>query len=193
MYYLDINKIQISVMKDWIIDRDEIYHKDRKYFKVIAAEVEIGNREVVKWWQPMIEPAQEGLCAFVCKEINGILHFAVQAKLECGNHDIIEFAPTVQCLTDNYRVTEEQSLPFLDYVLKAGKEQILFDTYQSEEGGRFYREQNRNVIVLAGEDVPVDLPEHFIWITLHQLNTFLKFNNYLNIQARSLISTICFI
>ncbi len=193
LYYLDINKLPISGMTDWIIGPSEIYHKDRKYFRVIAVEVEIGNREVVKWTQPMIEPAQEGLCAFVCKEINGILHFAVQAKLECGNHDIIEFAPTVQCLTGNYRQTDAGSLPFLDYVLKARKEQIIFDACQSEEGGRFFREQNRNVIVIAGDEVSEVLPENYIWITLHQLNTFLKFNNYLNIQARSLISTISFI
>ena len=60
----------------------------------------------------MIEPAQEGICAFVCKEINGILHFAVQAKLECGNFDIIEFAPTVQCLTGNYRDYNSSEIPF---------------------------------------------------------------------------------
>ena len=46
---------------------------------------------MVNWCQPMIEPAQEGLCAFICREINGILHFVVQSKLECGNRDIIEF------------------------------------------------------------------------------------------------------
>jgi oxidase EvaA len=192
-YYLDIYKIPLSGIKDWVIGETEIYHKDNKYFKVIAVEVEIGNREVIQWTQPMIQPAQEGLCAFVCKEINGILHFAVQAKLECGNLDIIEFAPTVQCLTGNYRQTEEGLLPFLDYVLHVKKEQILFDTFQSEEGGRFYREQNRNLIVLAGDEVPIELPENYIWITLYQLHTFLKFNNFLNIQARSLISSISFI
>jgi oxidase EvaA len=159
---------------------------------VIAVDVEIGNREVTKWCQPMITPAQEGLCAFVCKEINGILHFAVQAKLECGNHDIIEFAPTVQCLTGNYKFTPKGSLPFLEYVLAAPVENIYFDTLQSEEGGRFFREQNRNMIVIAGGEVPDELPENFIWMTLNQLNTFLKFNNYLNIQARSLIAAISF-
>ena len=35
------------------------------------------------------------------KKINGILHFLVQAKLECGNLDVFELAPTVQCLTGN--------------------------------------------------------------------------------------------
>lgn len=193
IYDLEVSRIPLSQIKDWIISDTEIHHKDNKYFKVIAVDVEIGNREVVKWSQPMIEPTQEGLCAFVCKEINGLLHFAVQAKLECGNHDIIEFAPTVQCLTGNYRQTKEGALPFLDYVLTAKPEQIVFDTLQSEEGGRFFREQNRNMIVIAGDEVAVDLPDKYIWMSLNQLYTFLKFNNYLNIQARSLIAAISFI
>lgn len=193
IYDLDVTRIPLSEIKDWVITDTEIHHKDHRFFKVIAVDVEIGNREVVKWSQPMIEPSQEGLCAFVCKEINGLLHFAVQAKLECGNHDIIEFAPTVQCLTGNYRQTEEGALPFLDYVLTAKPEQIVFDTLQSEEGGRFFREQNRNMIVIASDELPADLPDNYIWMTLNQLYTFLKFNNYLNIQARSLIAAISFI
>ena len=193
IYDLHIEKIQLKDLREWVFTDKMIHHEENKYFRVIAVDVEIGNREVVKWNQPMIEPAQEGLCAFVCKEINGIMHFAVQAKLECGNHDIIEFAPTVQCLTGNYRQTKEGALPFLDYVLNARAEQIFYDVLQSEEGGRFYREQNRNLIVIAGDEIPDELPGKYIWMTLNQLYTFLKFNNYLNIQARSLIAGISFI
>ena len=193
IYDLEVINIPLAHLKHWVCDASEIYHEEKKYFKVIAVDIEIGNREVAKWSQPLIEPAQEGLCAFVVKEINGLLHFAVQAKLECGNHDIIEFAPTVQCLTGNYRQTKKGALPFLEYVLNAKPEQVVFDTLQSEEGGRFFREQNRNMIVVADEEVPDDLPQNYIWMTLHQLYTFLKFNNYLNIQARSLVAAISFV
>lgn len=190
---LDVYKKPLNKLDKWKFKDREISHVDNKFFKVIAVDVEIGNREVVKWSQPMVEPAQEGLCAFVCKEINGILHFIVQAKLECGNHDIIELAPTVQCLTGNYRNTKTGELPFLEYVLHAKKKQIVFDTLQSEEGGRFFREQNRNMIVFAGNEILNQLPENYFWMTLNQLYIFLKFNNFLNIQARSLISAITFI
>ena len=192
-YELEVERVSLKDLKDWEFTDYQIHHKDSKYFKVIAVDIEIGNREVNRWSQPMIEPAQEGLCAFVCKEINGILHFAVQAKLECGNFDIIEFAPTVQCLTGNYRQTKEGALPFLEYVINAPSCKIYYDTLQSEEGGRFFREQNRNMIIMAGEEIPIELPERYIWMTLNQLYTFLKFNNYLNIQARSLIAAISFI
>lgn len=190
---LDIKPVPLKKLNDWIFDEDVIRHKDDKFFRVIAVDVEIGNREVVKWSQPMIQPAQEGLCALVAKNIHGIMHFAVQAKLECGNHDIIEFAPTVQCLTGNYRDTPEGKLPFLEYVLSVASDQIVYDTLQSEEGGRFYREQNRNMIIVAGDEIPDELPPNYIWMTLNQLLLFLRFNNYLNIQIRSLISAISFI
>ncbi len=193
IYELELNKIPLMELEGWNFNDDEIRHKDNKYFKVIAVNIEISNREVVNWSQPMVQPAQEGISAFICKEINGLLHFAVQAKMECGNYDVVEFAPTVQCLTGNYRHSKIGSIPFLEYVLSAGKEKIIFDTFQSEEGGRFFKEQNRNMIVLAGNELSVDLPPNFIWMTLNQLNVFLKFNNYLNIQARSLISAINFI
>jgi oxidase EvaA len=189
---LETNKIPLNNMRDWSVNDHEIHHNENKFFKIIAVDVKISNREVVNWSQPMVEPAQDGLCAFVCKEIDGLLHFAVQTKLECGNHDIIEFAPTVQTLTDNYKNTKSGNLPFLDYVLNVEAEKIIYSSIQSEEGGRFYKEQNRNMIVLADDEIDVILPDNFVWMTLNQMNTFLKFNNFLNIQARNLMSLISF-
>lgn len=191
-FELNVSQISLSQIHDWKIEKDAIRHKDNKFFKIIAVEVSIANREVVRWTQPMVEPAQDGICAFVCKEIKGVLHFVVQTKLESGNFDIIEFAPTVQCLTGNYRETPQGELPFLDYVINIPKEQVIFDTLQSEEGGRFFKEQNRNILILAGDELDIDLPDNYIWMTLNQLQTFIKYNNYINIQARTLISAIQF-
>ena len=189
-YQLNVDKIPLSGLKDWIIDDYEIKHRSGKFFNVIAADVQISNREVSRWMQPLIKPAQEGLIVFIIKRINGIFHFLVQAKLECGNFDTLEMAPTIQCLTGNYLNTLKGSLPYLDYVMESGKKNILFDTLQSEEGGRFFQEQNRNMIILADENFDEKIPDNFCWMTLNQLHSFLQYNNYLNIQARSLISLI---
>ena len=189
---LNVSKISLADNDDWQIDNYEIRHKDNKYFKVIAVQVEISNREVSKWMQPLVEPAQEGLIAFVIKKINGVYHFLVQAKLESGNFDVLEMAPTVQCLTGNYRQSTKDALPFLKIVLNALPENIIFDTLQAEEGGRFYHEQNRNLLVKVDDDFNEPIPDNYCWITLNQLHSFLKYNNYLNIQARSLISAISF-
>lgn len=192
-YELDVRPLPLNQLKNWLRDDFSIYHREKKYFSVIAVAASIGNREVKTWTQPLIRPAQEGIIAFLVKKIDGICHFLVQAKLEAGNLDIVEMAPTVQCLTGNYRDGfKEYDPPFLDYVLNVDPGQIRYSTYQSEEGGRFFREQNKNLIIEVGDDFPVDVPENFIWMTLNQLLLFIKFNNYLNIEARSLISTARF-
>ena len=192
-YDLQVTSIPLCQVSHWRTTDTAIEHESGRYFKVIAAQVEINNREVKTWCQPLVAPAQQGLTAFVIKKINGTYHFLVQGKVESGNFDTLEMAPTVQCITDNY-VSNKNAQPFVEYVLKAKPEQIRVDTLQSEEGGRFYQEQNRNLIIEADDSFPIDhLPENYIWVSFPQLMLFLQFNNYLNIQSRSLLSLISFV
>jgi oxidase EvaA len=189
-YELQVHSIPMCDVKDWNVTESEIVRQDRRYFRVLGVEVMINNREVSVWHQPLIEPMQEGLCAFIIKKIDGIYHFLVQAKIECGNFDVVEMAPTVQCLTGKYQDKGGVPPSFAEYVLTAPRARILYDARQSEEGGRFYHEQNRNLIVEADDAFPESVPENFFWLTLGQIKEFLRFNNYLNIQARSLVAAL---
>ena len=192
-YELNVSSKNIKDIEDWFYNGESISHKDNKYFSVIGVNVNIDNREVINWDQPMIKPSQDGVIGLIIKKINGVYHFLVQAKVEIGNLDILELAPTVQCLTGNYRTgLNEYSVPFIGYILNAKEEQIWHKSYQSEEGGRFFQEQNLNMIVEVDDKFNEELPENYCWMTLNQLNMFMKFNNYLNIGLRSLLSLIKF-
>ena len=187
-YLLHTKVIPLRDVNEWEIRKDEIVRHDRKFFRVVGAQVTIGNREVTTWSQPLVQPMQKGLCGLLVKQIGGVMYFLIQAKMECGNLDVVELAPTIQCLTGSYT----SGSPFaLSEFLNAAPEQIVYDTWQSEEGGRFYLEQNRNLVVEARDDFPEkDLPGNFKWMTLGQLREFLRFNNYLNIQLRSLLAAL---
>lgn len=191
-YDLFVDFCPITDMPGWRKDESEIVRDDGRFFRIIGVNVTISNREVTSWCQPLVEPMQQGLCAFIIRKINGAYHFLMQAKLECGNFDVLELAPTVQCLTGNIPQDESRQPEFYKYIANARPEQIVFDTLQSEEGGRFYKEQNRNIMIEVGDEFPLDLPERYTWMTLRQIYKFLRFNNYLNIQARSLISAITY-
>ena len=193
-FEIDIEFVGLNKISGWDITEHTIKHKLDKYFSVIAVDIEIESREVKRWGQPLMKPAQEGLIAFIVKKINNTYHFLVQAKLEAGNLDIIELAPTVQCLTGNYRKgMNEYYVPFLDLVLETIKENIRHQSFQSEEGGRFYKEQVKQMVVEVYDEFDINVPETYIWMTIDQLNIFNKFNNYLNIQARSLLSAVPFL
>ena len=67
---------------------------------------------------------------------------------------------------------------------------IQLDVMLSEEGGRFYHEQNRNVIMeIAAEEIEA-LPEGYFWVNYSTLNYLVQVNNCLNIQLRNLLSLI---
>lgn len=193
LYDLHRKRIPLDSMHQWKVSSYEITHAENQHFKVIAVDVKIEGREVHEWTQPMVAPVAPGVCAFIAKIIDHKLYLAVQLKFECGNHDAFEFAPTVQCL-DGYHAdgTPVDPNPFFDYVLHARREQFLFDAVQAEEGGRFYRDDNRNCLVLADHAFAEQLPENFIWLNLNQIYSLMRFSNLFNIQARSLIAAIPF-
>jgi len=192
-YLLKVSNIPLKDVAKWNYNGLSIIHEQNKYFEVIGTNIEIGNREIISWDQPMIKPIQEGIIAFIVKPINGVYHFLVQAKIEAGNLDIFELAPTVQCLTGNYRIGQsEYNVPFIAEVTNAAKTNVWYSAMQSEEGGRFYKEQNLNMIIEATDDFPVEVPENYCWMTLNQILLFIKFNNYFNIAARSLIAAVTF-
>ena len=187
-YEMDTRPIPLKNVTDWVKDDMSIHHPSGNFFWVIATEVEIGNREVQRWTQPIIKPAEDGIIAFLSYRFNGLTHFLVQAKVEVGNFDIVELAPTVQCITGSYKKANVQNQPpFLDIILNAENYTVLFDSRQSEEGGRFYREQNQSLVIELDE-LPESIPKNYIWMSYDQLKTFIQFNNYLNIQARSLLA-----
>ena len=54
---------------------------------------------------------------------NDVLHFLVQARVEPGNFDIIELAPTLQFTPANYDGPDANDLPpFHDLVVNASAE-----------------------------------------------------------------------
>ena len=116
-FELVVEKIPLRAVRDWTITPSEIVHRDRKYFRVLGVNVTIENREVAKWCQPIVQPLQEGLCVLFAKKIRGVLHFLLQAKVECGNFDVVEFAPTIQCLTGSWTNPQGYVPEFLNEAL----------------------------------------------------------------------------
>lgn len=186
---LNVRRVPLNKLDGWIVDEESVRHRTGRYFKVIGVDVTATSREVASWQQPLIESVPGGVLAFVCQKRRGLLHFLVQGRVEPGNFDGVELAPTVQCNVNNYDTGRPDLLPpFYSIVEQADRYTIWFDAIHSEEGGRFYHDENRYLIVEIGEDVNLTLPHNYTWMTIRQLKEFIRFNNYLNIEARGLLA-----
>ena len=189
-WFLDVDWKPLSRLEGWRIGEWAV-EGDPRFFSVIGVDVEAGTREVAHWMQPLIKDVHTGMLAFVCQEIDGVLHFLVQAKVEPGHLDIIELSPTVSC--SNYAdVAKRPVRPFLFDELFDRRNRVHYDTLQSEEGGRFYQWQNRNMIVELPPERKLELPEQFAWMSLGQMKEFMRYGLF-SIEARSIISSISFV
>lgn len=183
---LDTRLIPLNEIRGWKRTADELFHEKRLFFSVIGVRVEAANREVISWDQPIIRQENPGIVGFIIKEIDGKLHFLVQLKMESGVMDLMEIAPTVQCITGNYSVNALP--PYVNEFIERKRMVSISDTYQSEEGGRFFQESNQNILLQAGDGFPLESLPRYMWMSFQQLKLLIKFNNFVNVEARSLIA-----
>jgi dTDP-4-dehydro-6-deoxy-alpha-D-glucopyranose 2,3-dehydratase len=53
--------------------------------------------------------------------------------------------------------------------------------------GRFNHAENRYLVIDAGDDVGLDVPDDYIWMTVPQRASSVPYGNYVNVAARSLL------
>ncbi len=180
-----VQPLPLRGLPGWVQDDRSIHRADRGYFEVIGISVQADSREVAGWSQPIVRPQATGTVGFLVQRIRGALHFLVQARMEPGTFDMMEMAPTVQYLPG--ALPSDAKLLSL---LRGSEGTVRYRGLQSEEGGRFFHYQNDNVVVELPETRSVDAPPGYIWMTLGQINEFLRYNNYFNIEARGLIACL---
>lgn len=180
--------VPLHSVRGWRRTTDTIENEQGRYFRVVAVAVEAGNREVTRWTQPLFEPCGVGVTAFLVRRIEGVPHLLINARMEGGLIGAVEIGPTVQYTPVNY--AGKPSPPFVDYVLSADRSQVRYECVHSEEGGRFLNAESRYLFVDAKEDVPVDPPPGYLWVTPAQLTGLLRYGHHVNVQARTLVACL---
>lgn len=177
--------VSLSSLQDWGMINGELRCKKPAPFKVIFCDITIEGREVKHWTQPLFAALDMWTFGLICYEWNGRLMFLVRAKEEIGAFDQVELGPTIQ---QQGKQPEDAIARLFWDALHSRPKTIVRDVMLSEEGGRFYHEQNRNVLVrLPAADIPA-LPKGYFALDYYTLNQLIQINNCANIQLRNLLS-----
>jgi len=184
--------IPLYSLKDWEVSSkdgvEEFVHTDKWPFKVIYCNISIDGREVKSWGQPLFMATGIGVLGLLTRVRGGMREFLVRCTPEIGCFDHIELGPSVQ-IEPNCKHTGDAVSEFFKRHLEA-REGVLYDVVLSEEGGRFYHEQNRNVIAEIGESELSEPPNGYFWLTYRTICEFIQVNNCVNIQLRNLIALL---
>lgn len=187
-----IKETSLSDDSFWFYDdyNGEILNRKRSFFSIKGVRCFENGEFVCE--QPIIVQPEIGYLGIICKEINGVLNFLMQAKIEPGNINCVQISPTIQATKSNFTRAHGGKQPaYLEYFDNADKYTIIYDQIQSEQSSRFLKKRNRNMILLVDEDIPV-LP-NYNWMTLGQLKQLMKIKNLVNMDTRTVISGIPYI
>jgi dTDP-4-dehydro-6-deoxy-alpha-D-glucopyranose 2,3-dehydratase len=131
-------------------------------FAIIAVHVEAGAREVAEWTQPMIEPLHAGFAGLLCSEMGGVMRFLVEGRAEPGYGGAGQIFPT----TTWGRAVDDR----LDrYFREPQSGAARFSAQNAEEGGRFFRYENRLSILELPPERSVERAPTHRWLSLGQL------------------------
>lgn len=186
-----VERVPLAAMAGWRIDPQtgNLGHDSGRFFTVEGLAVTTNFGATPEWAQPIICQPEVGILGILAKEINGVLHFLMQAKMEPGNVNMLQLSPTVQATRSNYtRVHGGAKTAYLEYFDRRAGGAVLADVVQSEQGAWFLAKRNRNVIIEVAGEVP-DGPDHY-WLTLGQIWALLRLDNLVNMDARTVLSCL---
>lgn len=180
----------LKELKNWKVDAMGIKSIKPYPFEVGFYSIAIEDREVTKWTQPLVVANGEALFGTFVTFINDELHFLIKIKEEIGASNCALFGPYIQRESIELDRTLKCKNEKLFFEMLNDKKNVLVDIVQSEEGGRFYHEQNRNVIILADEKSLNTKEKNCYLVNYKTLRSLICEFKDVNIQMRSLLSMI---
>ena len=110
---LIVKIVNLDKLKKWKISKSEIYHESKKFFKIIGLKVN-SNFYKENWNQPIIVQNEVGILGII-KNLK-TKKYLLQAKVEPGNINKMQLAPTVQATKSNYKQVHGGSkVPYIEY------------------------------------------------------------------------------
>ncbi len=175
------NQINFSDLKNWKISKNSIYDKDKKFFSIFFINVFANFREVKKWEQPIISDHLSSFNGFLRTEINNTYHYLLNIISEPGFNSP-KYTSTI--FEKNFLLKSNKDIKYKSFFIKKN---CRMDIINSDEGGRFLKNQTRNMICEIKDYKKIKLYENFIWASHNQIIELIN-QNKMTIEARNLFA-----
>lgn len=169
--------ISLYDLPKYKVNRFGVHTDNKKPFIVKYIDIKTKYREVVKWNQPIIESAGLGKINLICGRLNGVLHFLFKPTIEPGLVNKVELSPSEVIEPGEEWPKENKE-----------KRKILIQSWQSDEGGRFYQDKSLYSLIDLGNITSKH--DNDIWLSLKQVKELLNEGRWLTNEARSSLSLL---
>lgn len=168
-----------------------VRHKSGQFFGVEGVRIESGDlREVATWDQPIYTQLEGGILGMIAREsASKTIEFLLHAKAEPGNIGVLQLCPTIQSTWSNIRRAHAGKRPPMVEILTAeAGVRIIYRAEHNEEGGRFWRKSNENVIAFLDDERAIETDtKMFCWASLSQIKELALMDNVLSPFVKTIL------
>lgn len=185
----------LQALEGWRLEAESgaLVHRSGGFFRVEGARVARERGPVRRWDQPVVDQRGVGTLGFLIREIDGLLHFLVQAKMEPGSPGLVQLAPTLQATHSNAALLHKGRAPLFARTFLERRGRVVAARVLSELGAYFLHKRNLNIVLEIDGDVePAHLGESgaFRWLTLGELELLAREDEVVNMCARSVLALL---
>ena len=183
---VQVERVTLSACTDWRIQDGELRHVSGRFFQVVGASSTSPAGETSE--RLLMRQEEVGILGFIVRSSGSGNEWLLQAKSEPGNVGGAHVAPTVQATQSNFqRVHGGAATRFLEWFTDRDGEHIVADVLASENGTRFLRKVNRNLIAIVPPTESGLPTEAFQWFPSSELRPLLGRSYMVGTEARSVI------
>ena len=193
---LDKTKVKIipvRSLKDWSIEKSgNIFHKSKQFFSIQGIRTKNSkNREVSGWDQPLLFQKHGGILAIFVREKNNEIEFLLKARREPGDGGgKLKLCPSFSATQSNMNLAHGGKKTELSELVINTKN-IIGKTLHFEEGARFWRKPNKNLLIyLEKKNYHKIKNKNFIWLTLTQIKKLNLKNGVINPFVKTILFMI---
>jgi len=182
LHKLNVKIIDLNAISNWKFTKKSIHHNSNRFFKIVGLKI-LSNFYKKNWEQPIIIQNEIGILGIIRNKKTK--KYLLQAKVEPGNINKLQIAPTVQATKSNYnRVHGGLKVPYIDYFLKLKKLSIF---NQSEQGFRYLYKFNSNILIEIKKKIVIK--KEFYWFSKKEIKEMIKEKNLINMDTISVFSS----
>lgn len=174
---MTVTEVSFASCEPWQFDGNILRRPDGRFFQ--------GALSASQAWILQPEVGTLGFLTVMNRDTTEIL---LQLKEEPGNVGVTQIAPSVQATQSNWeRVHGGPAQPYIDFFQnKRADSEVLKSVVNSEQGTRFWRKRNRNIVVRVRHAVEEDVSHR--WFPVEQVRWALGQSFLVNTDARSVLA-----
>ena len=185
--------VPISHMSEWQIV-DGVLKTTNGPMEVLGVQVHAPSRERTHWSQPLVRNVNQGISLLVASRSGSETQFLVSRQrgpLSTGSAIV---GPTFSWEIPPSPDAQDVVQRTMNGIFPEEEYEVVTDSVQSEEGGRFFRSSTRNIIVWISDFDPTQqmtwpLDEGSMrWVSVEDLRYLSRIGRRLSIELRSHLS-----